>query len=41
LPALLLIPSIALMWNFTLDQRRHKILRQRLDRRRVILQAGA
>jgi len=33
LPAALLIPSILLMWNFALDERRHKILRQRLDRR--------
>lgn len=33
LPALMLIPSIALMWNFSLNERRQRILRKRLDRR--------
>jgi Na+/melibiose symporter-like transporter len=33
LPALMLIPSIALMWNFSLDERRQRVLRIRLDRR--------
>jgi Na+/melibiose symporter-like transporter len=33
LPAVMLIPSIALMWNFSLNERRQRILRIRLDRR--------
>ncbi len=33
LPAIMLIPAVALMWNFPLDQRRHGILRRRLDGR--------
>lgn len=33
LPALMLIPTVVLMWNFPLDRRRHGILRRRLDGR--------
>jgi Na+/melibiose symporter-like transporter len=33
LPAVLILPAIALMWNFPLDARRHRIIRRRLDRR--------
>jgi Na+/melibiose symporter-like transporter len=33
LPAVLIMPAIALMWNFPLDARRHRIIRRRLDRR--------
>jgi Na+/melibiose symporter-like transporter len=33
LPAVMLIPSIAIMWNFPLDERRHGILRRRLEQR--------
>jgi len=40
LPALLLLPSIALMWNFSLNEHRHRILRQRLERRNLLVGAG-
>ena len=33
LPALVLLPSIALMWNYPLDERRHDILQRRLKGR--------
>jgi Na+/melibiose symporter-like transporter len=40
LPALMLIPSIALMWNFSLSERRQRILRLRLNRRDRAIQAA-
>jgi GPH family glycoside/pentoside/hexuronide:cation symporter len=39
LPALLLIPSILLMWNFSLDERRQRLLRRRIERRNLLLSA--
>ncbi len=40
LPAVLLLPAIALMWNFPLDARRHRIIRRRLERRAAVAPVG-
>jgi Na+/melibiose symporter-like transporter len=40
LPALLLLPAVALMWNFPLDARRHGIIRRRLERRSAAARAA-
>jgi Na+/melibiose symporter-like transporter len=41
LPALLLLPAVALMWNFPLDARRHAVIRRRLERRSAVPRAAA
>jgi Na+/melibiose symporter-like transporter len=41
LPVIMLVPSVLPMWNFPLDERRHGILRRRLERRAAASPAAA